>query len=540
GEIYNYPELIRELKSKNYHFVTDHSDTEAVLHGYEEWGRDVVQHLIGMFAFAIHDGRTGELFIVRDRLGIKPLYYVTKPHFAFASELKVLLQNQAVPRRPDLDVLRQFLLYRVHDSAEATFFDGIKRLLPGHYLVANAQGVQTIKRYWQPEINCEFASRKSDQEYAEEFRALFKRVIKRHLLADVPVGITLSGGLDSSGVAGMTAQLMREGTSLNTADVLHTFSALFPGQSIDESKYIHAIERFTHSVPHYAKPDVETFWQELDQWMYTQEEPTISSAPYAYYSVYRVVAQHVKVALSGNGGDELLAGYIPYLRAYLTSALDQRHYAAILRELVLGFGVYRKVLGMLLTERNPLRGKPLSMAQLLEPELAAARRKDYTPSRNLNLRLAQDVLKFSTPNLLRYEDKNSMAFSVESRVPFLDHELVEFIFKLPMDQKIKRGWTRYVYRNALRGHMPEKNRLRRSKVGFTNPELGWLHSKSAQINEIFSSKSLAQRGLYRKDSVANAWQRWLKGAPGDGLIFWRILCTELWMRRYIDQPVQLS
>ena len=539
GEIYNYRELWQELKQKGYRFTTDHSDTEAVLHAYQEWGRECVHHLIGMFAFAIHDGERKELFIARDRLGIKPLYYTTTPRFTFASEFKALFQDPEIPRSPDLDSVRQYLLYRVHDAGERTFFEGVKRLLPGHSLVVKADGKPHISRYWDPEVSPEFSSSKSDEDYAQEFFDLYKKVIKRHLISDVPVGVTLSGGLDSSGVASLTAELIKEGSEVHTNNRLHTFSAVFPGQSIDESDYIRVVEKYTNSIPHYSRPDVDTFWNELDQWMFTQEEPTISSAPYAYYSVYREVSKHVRVALSGNGGDELLAGYVPYFKAYFTSAWDQHRYGALVREIVRGFKVYQRVLRTALAERNRLKGNPLTMTSLVTPEIAKTKRADYAPSRNLNKRLAQDVMRYSTPNLLRYEDKNSMAFSVESRVPFLDHELVEYIFKLPIDQKIKRGWTRYVYRNAMRGHMPEQIRTRRSKVGFTNPELGWLRAKHKEISAIFSSSAFAKRGLYKDGEVDRAWDEWLAGRPGDGLIFWRILCTELWMRRFIDQPVQL-
>jgi asparagine synthase (glutamine-hydrolysing) len=147
------------------------------------------------------------------------------------------------------------------------------------------------------------------------------------------------------------------------------------------------------------------------------------------------------------------------------------------------------------------------------------------------------VLQYSTPDLLRYEDKNSMAFSIEARVPFLDHELVEFIFSLPIDQKIKGGWNRAVYRNAMKGRMPEKNRLRRSKIGFTNPDITWMKGKASEIRAIFSSSELASRDLYNPAQLVTAWDEYLSGRPGDGLIFWRVLVTELWMRRYMDQAV---
>jgi asparagine synthase (glutamine-hydrolysing) len=177
------------------------------------------------------------------------------------------------------------------------------------------------------------------------------------------------------------------------------------------------------------------------------------------------------------------------------------------------------------------------MADFLTAAPGALAEFDYRPSRNLNSRLADDVLKYSTPNLLRYEDKNSMAFSIESRVPFLDHELVEFIFQLPIDQKIKRGWNRYVYRQAMRGKMPEANRTRRSKIGFTNPEAAWTRERSGQIREVFSSDSLSSRGIFDPRSLVEEFDAWLAGKPGDGLAFWRVLVTELWMRRYVDSPV---
>jgi asparagine synthase (glutamine-hydrolysing) len=157
----------------------------------------------------------------------------------------------------------------------------------------------------------------------------------------------------------------------------------------------------------------------------------------------------------------------------------------------------------------------------------------------LNTRLADDVLRYSTPNLLRYEDKNSMAFSIESRVPFLDHELVEFIFQLPIDQKIKRGWNRYVYRQAMKGKMPEVNRTRRSKIGFTNPEASWTRERAPQIREVFSSESLSSRGIFDSGRLVQELDAWLAGKPGDGLAFWRVLVTELWLRRYVDSPVSV-
>jgi asparagine synthase (glutamine-hydrolysing) len=536
GEIYNHVELRRELEAKGRRFVTDHSDTEVILRGYEEWGTAVVDHLIGMFAFAISDHERAELFLGRDRLGIKPLYYANGPSgFAFASELKALLQDPALRREPNLDVVYRFLLFRVHDSDEDTFFDGIQRLLPGHTMLVRPDGIAKVERYWSPPVNPEFSSSRSDDDYAEDFAARFERVVGRHLISDVPVGVPLSGGLDSSGVVSTMARLMDAGTDLHT-EGLYTFSALYPGLTIDESEYIHEVERAVGSIARYTYPQVDEFWDEIMEWVWFQEEPTIASAPYAYYCVYRLASEYVKVMISGNGGDELLAGYIPYFRAYLTSALDQRRYLSGAREVVKGWDLYRKYFAEVLRSRSPFGSKAVSARELLRssPEVAGV---TFEAHRNLNERLASDVLRFSTPNLLRYEDKNSMAFSIEARVPFLDHELVEFIFALPIDQKISDGWNRAIYRRAMRGRMPDKNRLRRSKIGFTNPDVSWLKEKSPEIRDIFTASDLASRGIYDPARLVRAFDEWLAGRPGDGLIFWRVLVTELWMRRFLDQRV---
>jgi asparagine synthase (glutamine-hydrolysing) len=537
GEIYNARELRHELEGRGRHFVTDHSDTEVILRGFEEWGPDVVEHLTGMFAFAISDSRKGELFLARDRLGIKPLYYVDTPgQFVFASELKAIFQDPRVARRPNLDIVRRFVLFRVHDDGEETFFDGVKRLLPGHTMLVRPDGIVKTERYWKPAVNPEFTSSRSDDDYAHEFGALWDKVLARHVISDVPVGVPLSGGLDSSGVVSTLARLMASGTSLHT-EGLYTFSALYPGQSIDESEFVHEVERAVKSTPHYAYPQADEFWNEIMEWVWFQEEPTIASAPYAYYCVYRLASDYVKVMVSGNGGDELLAGYIPYFRAYLSSAIAQHHYLAGAREIVKGWDLYKKFAAEMIRARIPGKGaNPVTARELMTQGAS----HDYVANKNLNERLASDVLQFSTPDLLRYEDKNSMAFSIESRVPFLDHEMVEYIFSLPIDQKIKGGWNRAVYRNAMKGRMPEKNRLRRSKIGFTNPDITWMKGRADYIREVLASPSVASRDLYDTRALVSAWDEYLAGRPGDGLIFWRVLVTELWMRRYIDESVAVA
>ena len=541
GEIYNHSELRTQLSQLGHKFSTDHSDTETVLHGFEEWHENVLQKLTGMFVFTIYDTETKELFIARDRLGIKPLYYTTftdndgNTKVIYASEIKAILQSPKVKFEPNLNSIYRFILYRVHDSDENTFFEGIKRLLPTHYMILTPTGIKEIKKYWEPKFNPQFFSDRSDEDYAQEFFEKYQEVLKRHLISDVPVGVTLSGGLDSSAVTCVTRELMDAGQDLNTKNKLYTFSALFPGMAVDESKYIKAVEKYANTTPVYAYPKVDGFWDELQDWIYTQEEPTISSAPYAYYSVYKVASKHVKVTLSGNGGDELLAGYVPYFKSYITSAQDNGAYGNIIKEIFKGFDIYAKYFGWKLDFANPFMHK-FEIKKLITENLKQEGEDFvFAPSRNLNERLFMDVLKYSTPNLLRYEDKNSMAFSIESRVPFLDHQLVEYIFNLPIDQKIKNGWNRYVYRNAMKGHIPEINRNRRSKIGFANPELIWMREKAEKIAQIFDDDTTLSHNLFDGKSAARIIRHWASHPNSyatDVMIFWRILVVELWLRRF--------
>jgi len=531
GEIYNFRELKAELEGLGHRFTTQ-SDTEVILAGYAQWGQGILPRLLGMFVFALYDTQTRELFIGRDRLGIKPFYYIEGPILAFASEIKALMLVPGVDKRVNAEALARFLKFRVHDSDEQTFYAGVKRLMPGHSMTVRPDGSKVIRRWWSLEFNPEFAPSKSDEEYAEEFGAVFEKVMHRHLISDVPLGFNLSGGLDSSGVVGVGAELVRSGRDdTHTAGKLFTFSALFPNETIDESRYIHEVERFAGSTPVYSYPNPDEFWAEIMNWVYTQEEPTISSAPYAYYSVFREASKHVKVSLSGNGGDEILAGYLPYFRTYLQSAAGVRAYGRMLSEGVRGIPVFWKQ--YLQRMEQLVKGQGTTMTPFLGSSLHGFKDITFGYSPNLNERLMQDVTRYSTPNLLRYEDKNSMAFSLESRVPFLDSELVEHVFSLPIDQKIKRGWTRYVYRNAMKGKMPELNRLRRSKIGFTNPETAWIKHNAAHIRGVFGSAAFAEHGLFEQQALLDSFDRWLAGDERiDSLVYWRILVSQLWIERY--------
>lgn len=537
GEIYNYKALREELKGHGHTFKTE-SDSEVIIHGYEQWGHEVVQKLRGMFVFFIHDKTRDELFIARDRLGIKPLYYTDVGHrLVFSSEIKAIFAGwPEVDRSADDMSVYKFLISRVHDDTRNTFFRNIKRLMPGHYMIVDNQGNYRMEKYWNPTVNPEFKAERKDEYYTELVREKFIESMKLHLISDVPLGITLSGGLDSSAVTSIASKLLREGTDLHTENKLLTFSAVHPGMTIDESNYIDEVIKYTNATSYKVTPSVDEFWKEINDWVYYQEEPVISAAPYAYYVVMREAHKHVKVLLSGQGGDELFAGYIPYFMSYVQTAQDAGHLLDALREAVQGFDLYSGFIIEKLKAKFD-NSNVLDIHDLLNKESLGAEEKTiyFKHKRNLNERLFQDLTSTTVPNLLRYEDKNSMAHSIESRVPFLDHEFVELVMGLPAEQKIKKGWNRYVYRNAMKGLMPEKNRLRRSKIGFTNPEWEWLRAKQDTIARIFESDEFKKRPYWNAAAVHSEFIAWVEGnRTGDGLMFWRILNVELWLRRFVD------
>ena len=316
------------------------------------------------------------------------------------------------------------------------------------------------------------------------------------------------------------------------------FLAVHPGETVNEENFIDHVVKETGVESVKIVPNVDEFWAEMPTWTYFQEEPVISGAPYAYYTVMREARKYVTVLLTGQGGDELLAGYIPYFMSYFQSAIDQGHYWSAFRELLEGSDIYFKYFlnkfDAILHSKNQIVSKEYLSSDFLK-QMSYVKR-DFSHKRNLNERLFEDVTSATTPCLLRYEDKNSMAHSLESRVPFFDHIVTEYIFNLPIDQKIKFGWNRYIYRQAFKGIMPEMNRTRRSKVGFTNPEWEWIERKADKFIEVFSSDSFKSRKYWDSEKVLHDFQLALKGdLRGDILFFWRLFSVEMWLRTYVDE-----
>ncbi len=533
GEIYNFRSLRKELEKTGHRFETQ-ADGEVIVHGFEEWGEDIFAKLNGMFAIALYDLPKKQLFLVRDHFGIKPLYYYFDQHsqrFLFASEIKGLLCDPQVPRIPNEKIIFQYLAQRVHDHSEETFFEGIKKLLPGEMMkISFGGGGLKIdkKKFWSLPFGRDGACPVStEKELGEEFGDLLEESVRLRLVSDVPVGVCLSGGLDSSTISLLVDDMTNEPQK--------TFSAVFPGQKNNEREFIDKVNQKTSAQPHFVYPQSKGLFSELEDLVRVQEEPFISSGPYAQYCVMREASKKVKVLLDGQGGDELLAGYDPYFLVYLKQLLRDKKLFLFAREFLAIRGLLFKF-----ARWRWQRQTTTDTTSFLRPEFFKTNKTNeiYLHTRRvckgLKERLYEDVFQYSLPALLRYEDKNSSAFSLESRVPFLDPNLVEFIFGLPDDLIIKNGVNKYILRRAMKDKLPPKIYNRRWKVGFTTPEEVWFRQEKDKILEIFQSKSFRQRPYWDAEKIVNAFKSFLQNDEGDSMLFWRFLNTEIWLRVFID------
>jgi asparagine synthase (glutamine-hydrolysing) len=477
GEIYNYLELAEELTKLGHRF-RGQSDTEVLLAAFQEWGYSCLERLRGMFAFAIWDKKTRSLFAARDRLGIKPFHYWEDGtrRLAFSSELKALLMFQP-QRSANLPLARAFLAWGLidHEPAE-TMIAGIKRLPPGHAMVWRAGEGVHLWRYWQVSVSEELDANPDRQAMLiAEFRHRFEETVSIHLRADVSVGACLSGGLDSSAITCMIKERLQKQGAWREA-CLHTFTACFEEPRLDERSYVAAVVSATGCTPHYVFPDGHRLATELETWMWHQDEPITGFGVYAQYCVARLAhEQGIKVLLDGQGADEQLAGYRKFIVAYLRQLLQARHYVTAGRE-ALAFLCNPEIIRTtrFVDGRRYLRGTLPELGPLWAEGLSPERPAALEIGASLGRRLEADLTRYSLPALLRFEDRNMMAFGIESRVPFVDHVLVEWLATLPASLRLSGGWSKRILREALRGILPERIRTRRSKLGFLTPESAWL------------------------------------------------------------------
>lgn len=497
GEIYNYRELKHELLAAGHVFRSD-SDTEVLLVAWRHWGTDCLVHLVGMFAFAIFDRVRQTITCVRDAFGIKPFFYsCTQSSFAFASEVSAL--NCIREGRPELDFQQayDYLVLANYDSGEQTFFRDVRHLRPGHLLTVQlGNGTTSQESWWKPEISQRSSLSFSDA--AQRLRSLFLDSVRLHLRSDVPLGAALSGGLDSSAVVCAMRRLEPEAT-------INTFSYIAAGSDVSEEKWVDDVNLHVGSRAHKVRVTSEELFRDLDDMITAQGEPFGSTSIYAQYRVFKLARENgVTVTLDGQGADELLGGYNGYPGPRLHSLVDRRDYLDVLRFLSswskwpgrtwrggaarlvgeLSDGSLQDVLRILAGQRN---APAWINSRVLHDEgvkLGWPRRGDSSDAEGRRMISAlRDALTVKgLPALLRHADRNSMRFSVESRVPFLTVEMAKFLLSLPEEYLVaNNGETKSIFRAAMRGIVPDRILDRKDKIGFATPEREWIVGMSDTI-----------------------------------------------------------
>ena len=554
GEIYNHADVRPGLETAGHRYRT-RSDTETIVHAYEQWGDECVLRFRGMFAFGVWDAPRRRLLLARDRLGVKPLYWARAgSRLLFASEIKSILTSGLVDARPNEAVLPEVLATR-YTSGDETLFTGIYKLLPGHRLVFE-KGEITVTKYWDvpvdgPDPEME---RLGEAELVDRFRGLLTQSVRLRLMADVPLGMFLSGGIDSSAVAALMAREVDR--------PIETFSVAFADRRFSELEYAREVARAVGANGHEIVIDDEDFFGALPRLIWHEDEPIAHPSSVPLHFVSALAREHVKVVLTGEGSDELLAGYGKYPRALLNwraggvyeHLVPARLRRALASEVVprlpgrAGRYARRSFLAM---PRTPgaifldnFAGMPLrTQHELLHPSLfdgadpyaASLRYYEQVNGRGGMLdRLLYTDVKTYLVELLMKQDQMSMSASIESRVPFLDHVLVEFAARLPERLKLSGFTTKRILRQAVRGLLPDAI-LTRKKMGFPVPFGAWTRGRwNAAARDVLLDRRSRERGLINPTAVALLLDDH-RGGQRDGTdAIWALLNLELWYRTFID------
>jgi asparagine synthase (glutamine-hydrolysing) len=543
GEIYNKAPIIQELE-KNHTFDTN-SSAEVVVHSYEEDGPNCVNRFNGMFAFCLWDSKNRRLFAARDRFGMKPFYYCDSPTmFLQASEIKALLIDPSVPKKPNESIVYDYLMTAHNDHTEDTFFMGIKRLLPAHHMFVDQNGVR-IRRYWNPTKALRTDRLvKEDQSYAFEFRELLRDSIMIRLPANLPVGTFLSGGLDSTSIACLVNDILNSTLSATTlsGQGQELFSAIYrePLEQGDERPYIEEIVHALKTKANYVFPSVVGRWNDIKQFIHYVDEPVAVFNYYAFWCLSRKAREKVRVVFYGHGTGILgeLESVEEYMR-YFRELWRRKKIATLLIEMI---GALPRVTISSIKTINAFwtRSDKSEIKGLLAPQFAT---RFHGEARIEDVSLRSEYLHWIAGNLvdcLRGSDLISSAFSLEPRYPFLDHRIVEFALSLPTTQRVRKGWSKYILRNAMKGVIPEAVRKSRKHFGTPVPLERWMRQLRQNIRELFESSKFRERGYFNQPAILDAYNRFCEGKMDRftsafyAEAFWRILNLELWLKTFFD------
>jgi asparagine synthase (glutamine-hydrolysing) len=558
GEIYNHANLRTELESKGHQYRT-HCDTETIVHAYEQYGRDCVKHLSGMFAFAIWDRRKRVLFAARDRLGIKPFYYRWDGRvLLFGSEIKAILAYAAT-REFNRRALAEYLAFGYISSSE-TMFSGIYKLQPGHTLELSEDGELKVERYWDLPSEVDREPHPPTY-YVQTYRELLERAVTSHLMSDVPLGMFLSGGLDSSAVAALATRI--RGSQIKTFAVGYG-SGDSGERSFSELNYAREVARHISSDHHEVCLSREEFFESLPNLIWHEDEPIAWPSSVALFAVAQLARKHVKVVLTGEGSDETLAGYTRYAWTLLNARIDAVYRSVTtpgvrssIRKLIegssIGASLDRKIHHtFLLRNGNSWASiyfdnffaafSTAEQAELLTTSAVSESGDAYRNSMDAWERSCGDLLRrmLSTDirtyllELLMKQDQMSMAASIESRVPFLDHELVEFSAKIPAQYSIRGLAGKQILKKAVEGLLPNSV-IHRKKMGFPTPWEHWLRgAQLGAIEQILLAPRSMGRGLFGRQAVERIFAEHRNGMRDHSNQIWRLLNLEIWQRIFLD------
>ncbi len=555
GEIYNFPEMKTFLEKLGHRFYT-RSDTEVIVHAYEEFGEECVKHLNGMFAFAIWDKKHRKLFVARDRTGIKPLHYtLAKGQLIFGSELKAILVHPDVERRIDLVALNEYLSFE-YVPTPRTIFKNIKKLPPGHTLTFSERGL-SLQEYW----NISFARSESrppvnPAEYEARLRECLKESVKKEMISDVPIGVLLSGGIDSSAVAAMMSQL--------SPGKVKSFSIGFADASFDESSHARLVAEHLGTEHHELILTPEIMLDLVPCLPDFLDEPLGDSSIIPTYLLSRFTREHVKVALGGDGGDELFAGYptlqahrlveyyerllpwfvrariVPCLVKALPVSFDNISFDFKVRRFIAGRGVpfeirHHRWLGSFTDEGKKQLFLPwVTLAELDTYEVARRHLQECDAHQALNQLLYCDMKLYLEGDILVKVDRASMACSLETRVPLLNNAFVEFMMTLPVDLKLRRLTSKYIFKKSLANLLPRQI-INRKKKGFNIPVAKWINQDlKGLVLDMLSQARIERAGLFNYDYIQKLLADHFDQRTDNRKLIWTLLVFELWYERYME------